>query len=413
MRITRLVPALLIVLGVAACSDQASTPQPEPGVDALPVTPAELPQARLDRLERLARRTARALRDPAFREDVRQAIAASPYREGKVHFQRYLRSDGGRRLRLVAGENVEPEGELDQDITRAGTLEMYFPVPDHRRAWQGGTDLLVATAGEDGEAPVAFDLTGRRIVLDPKVPPKVPVLAVEPAELDFDAPRVALATCGDWCGDPGGGGPPPAAFAPGLYMSRVEFVQDFEGWLKGSPEFEIHILGPAARGDKQNVASVQCIGNDAASPYKWDLNSTTWSGNQLLFSKAQMDAFDKAFPGQPFTVFALEDDDAGCQIRTDSDRASKLFKALGQAFADWKSALGQKVTLDGSNRVLKAAQSGFALLTAVYSVITTADDVIGVAISDAVSGRYRTGTNWTFMNDQVQANGYIQMDIRN
>ena len=122
MRTTRLMPALLIVLGVAACSDQASTPQPDTGPDARPASPTELPQARLDRLERLARRTARALRDPAFREDVRQTLAASPYREGKVHFQRYLRSDGGRRLRLVASENVESESDLDTDITRSGSL---------------------------------------------------------------------------------------------------------------------------------------------------------------------------------------------------------------------------------------------------------------------------------------------------
>ncbi len=410
MRTTRLMPALLIVLGVAACSDQASTPQPDTGPDARPASPTELPQARLDRLERLARRTARALRDPAFREDVRQAIAASPYREGKVHFQRYLRSDGGRRLRLVASENVESESDLDTDITRSGSLEMYFPVPEHRRAWQGGTDLLVATANSDGEAPVAFDLNGRRIVLDPKQPPAVPVLAVEPAELDFEASRLALATCGDWC-DPSGPTPPPVT--PGLYMSKLEFVQDFEGWLKGDPEYEIHILGPATKGDNQNLASVQCVGGNAVSPYRWDMNSKTWTGNQLLFTRAQMDAFDKAYPGKPFTVFAIEDDDTGCQIKTDSDRAGKLLKALSQAFADWKSAQGQKITPDGAGRILKAAQSGFALLTALYSVITTADDIIGVAISDEVSGRYRTGTNWTFMNDQVQPNGYIQMQIRN
>ena len=50
MRTTRLMPALLIVLGVAACSDQASTPQPDTGPDARPASPTELPQARLDRL---------------------------------------------------------------------------------------------------------------------------------------------------------------------------------------------------------------------------------------------------------------------------------------------------------------------------------------------------------------------------
>ena len=77
---------------------------------------------------------------------------------------------------------------MDGDVTRAGTLEMYFPVAAHRAAWTGDENVLVATAERDGDAPVAFDLAGRRIVLSPDSPPSTPVLAVEPAELDFDAP---------------------------------------------------------------------------------------------------------------------------------------------------------------------------------------------------------------------------------
>ena len=65
---------------------------------------------------------------------------------------------------------------------------MYFPVPAHRAAWTGDENVLVATAERDGDAPVAYDLAGRRIVLSPDTPPSTPVLAVEPAELDFDAP---------------------------------------------------------------------------------------------------------------------------------------------------------------------------------------------------------------------------------
>lgn len=412
MRVHRFLPALLIALGIAACSDQATTPQPDGVAGVEPIGPTiDAPQARRDRLERLARRTARALRDPAFREDVRAAIAASPWREGKVHFQKYLRADGGRRLRVIASQNSEPDAELDTEITRSGSLEMYFPVPAHREAWQGGADLLVATASEDGDAPIAFDLAGRRVVLDPKRPPVTPVLAVEPAELDFERPApVAHAACQDCGGAPSGGSP---VSTPGLYMSKVQFVEDFEGWLKGSPEFEIHILGPAAKGDKQNLASFQCIGNDAPAPYKWDLNTTSWTGSQLLFSRAQMDAFEKVHVNTPFTILAIEDDDAGCQIRTDSDRAGKLLKAINAAVGDWKSAWGQKITPEGSERILTAAKSGFALLTALYSVITTADDIIGVAVSDAVSGRYHAGTNWTFLNDNVQANGWIQLDMKN
>jgi hypothetical protein len=34
-----------------------------------------------------------------------------------------------------------------------------------------------------------------------------------------------------------------------MYMTYAHFVQDFEGWFKGSPEYEIHILGQAGTSD--------------------------------------------------------------------------------------------------------------------------------------------------------------------
>ena len=215
------------------------------------------------------------------------------------------------------------------DASRSGTLEMYFPVPGHRAAWTGDENVLVATAERDGEAPVAYDLAGRRIVLSPDTPPSTPVLAVEPAELDFDAPpSVAKAMCTEeTCGGGGGGYVVPPT--PGLYMTRAEFVESFESWLKGDPEYEIHIMGPAAKGDNTNLVSFQCIGEHATGEYSWDTNQKTWTGNQLLFSKAQIDAMDVAHKGVPFTIMAYEDDDGACQIRTDADRASKLFTATG------------------------------------------------------------------------------------
>ena len=118
---------------------------------------------------------------------------------------------------------------------------------------------------------------------------------------------------------------------PGLYMTKAEFVESFESWLKGDPEYEIHIMGPAAKGDNTNLVSFQCIGEHAPSPYSWDTNQKTWTGSQLLFSKAQIDAMALAHKNVPFTIMAYEDDDTACQIKTDADRASKLFAAIGIA----------------------------------------------------------------------------------
>jgi hypothetical protein len=407
MQFHRLWPALLAASVLAGCSERPSTPlaPEEPAATSDPANAAGRPSQA--RLERLARRTARALRDPGFRADVKAALDHSTYREGKVQFQRYLKADGGRGLRLLAAADSEKEADVDDDATRSGVLEMYLPVPAHRAAWTGDANVLVATAERDGETPVAFDLAGHRILLDKDTPPSTPVIAVEPAELDFDAPpAVEHMLCTENCGGGGGYSAPPT---PGLYMTHVEFTGSFESWLKGDPEYEIHIMGPAAKGDTTNLVSFQCIGEHATAPYSWDTNVTSWSGNQLLFTMAQINAMKKSYPGVPFTIMAYEDDDTACQIKTDSDRASRLFQAIAKAFQDWQSAQGYDL---GSTRTLDAAQSGFKLLAAIYSFITTGDDIIGVAISDGVSGRTHAGTNWTFMNDKAQANGWVQLIMR-
>jgi hypothetical protein len=405
MQFTRLWPALLVAAGLAACSDRPSTPT-APGEIATATDPAAAAAGSISqaRLERLARRTARALRDPAFRADVKAALDRSPYREGKVHFQRYLKDNGGRGLRVLAAADDEPEADVEADATRSGTLEMYFPVPTHRAAWTGGENVLVATAERDGEAPVAYDLAGRRIVLSREAPPSTPVLAVEPAELDFDAPSLAAAMCTEeTCGGGGGGYVVPPT--PGLYMTRAEFLESFESWLKGNPEYEVHIMGPAAKGDNTNLVSFQCVGEHAAGEYSWDTNEKTWSGSQLLFSKAQIDAMNTAHKGVPFTIMAYEDDDTACQIKTDADRASKLFTALGALVGEWKSAK----SVDGK---LSAAPSLFRLLAAFYSFLTTGDDIIGVVVADSVSGRAHIGTNWTALNDKTVSNAWFKLEMK-
>ena len=407
----------LVALALAACSEQVAPPTDTP--DVQPESSGNFPALARDdqaRLERFARRTARALRQAAFRQELAAAVRESRFPEGKVHFQHYLRADGGRRLRQVAGESGEVAGDVDADASRAGVLELYFPVAEHRARWTGDENVLVATAAQDGTAPVAYDLAGRRHVLDPARPPSTPVLAVVPAELDFDAPRnMSHAMCNEDCDGGIGGGnggtlPPPT---PGLYMSRVDFVGDFEGWLKGQPEFEIHILGPAAPGDTKNLTGLQCIAAGSQSPYRWDANSPTWSGQQMLFSKAQIEAFERAHPGKPLTILAYEDDDAACQIKVDTKRFEAVLTAAGPASNDFKGAIAVPIGVGSADKYLAAARSGFLFLKAAWSLITTADDIIGVAVNDAATGRYRSGTNWTFLGENAVANGWVQLAIIN
>jgi hypothetical protein len=411
MRLVRPWPALLLA-GLAACADRESPTQPDdpspPGAAVVVTRPQS------ERLERLARRVALALGDPTFRAEVKARLDASPYREGKVHLQRALAEHGGRGIATLARASGDAASVIAEDAAAAGTLELYLPVPAHRAAWSGDDRVLVATAERDGDAPVAFDVRGRRTVLDARTPPDVPVLAVVPAELDFDAPRTANATCTEeTCGSGGGTGGEYLVSAPGLYMTRAEFVGDFEGWLKGNPEYEIHIMGPAAPDDVETLASFQCIGEAAGSPYRWDTNTKTWSGQQLLFSEQQMAAFESVHPGKPFSIMAYEDDDGACQIKVDRDRFERLLVAARAAYSDFTGAWGERIdTPEGGRRVLTAAKSGFDLITAIANFIKTSDDVIGVAIEDSKVGRYRVGTNWTLIGDQLVTNGWLQLAIQ-
>lgn len=396
--------ASLLLAALAGCREAPTATETEPGAALRGDGPRGAESARL---ERLARRFALALRDDALRAEVHAALDASPYREHKLPLRRFLQQDDERRLRAVARRARVAEADVRGDL-EGGELEFYLPVVEHRALWSGDDAVLVATADGDTVSPVAFDLAGRRHRLDPATPPQTPVIAVVAAELDFDAAdrRMRHAVC-TTCEEPL---PPTNSYVqPGLYATRIDFRDDFEGWLKGDPEYEIHVLGPAATGDTTNLRTFQCIGAQQGSPYRWDQNENNWTGSQLLYSGTQLEAFNAAHPGQALTIMAYEDDDTACQIKTSEDRLRKLFDVANTTYRKVKSGRGTK-----RNAVWywEAMRSGFALLTSAYSVITTGDDVIGIAIADSVAGTYRAGTNWTFRGDDNRANGWIQLETK-
>src|SRR5437870_1501200 len=229
-----------MVAAVLGCTDRAPVTEPDGGV------PAAASLATLSkRPEALAKIVAKGLRNAAFRAYLKAQLDASPYREHKLQFQTFLAANGGHALRQIASENGISEESIAEQAKAAIDLEIYLPVPAHRAAWTGDENVLVATALTDDDPPIAFDPEGNRQVLDPRTPPATPVLAVVPVETDFSRPPAKVIECIVDCGGGGGTGDvtPPPPPAPGLYMTKSHFVQDFEGWLKGSPEFEVHILG--------------------------------------------------------------------------------------------------------------------------------------------------------------------------
>jgi hypothetical protein len=355
-------------------------------------------------MDRLARRMARALREPEFRLHLKSELDRSPFVEHKLELRSLLKASGGRVLRQLAKVSNEVESAVELDVEQAVALELYFPVPEHRVAWSGGPDVLVASALEDREAPVAYDVRGRRHVLSASSPPTTPVLARVPVETDFGA-AVAHAVGAP---APSPTPPPPSAPPPGLYATYSRFVEDFEGWFKGSPEFEIHILGQLGTSD--SLTGYQCAGAGAGGYYRFDQNSLTWSGQVLLFSQTQLNSYRAAHPNQNFRIIALEDDDTSCTIKFDSNRFKNLQTTLQAAYPDLTGS--KDTTTSQLVRLIKRANALQKILRAAYSFITTQDDLIGNAVEDVVVGQFYPGANWVIKGENNVTKGWLKLEMR-
>src|SRR6266511_3100880 len=211
----------------------------------------------------------------------------------------------------------------------------------------GDEDVIVAKGIADRDVPVAFDPQGRRRLLDPDSPPPT----------------------------------------PGLYMTKAHFVQDFEGWLKGAPEFEVHILGQ--KGQTDSLQSYQCAGEHSGAPYYFNQDNLDWSGSVLLFSKTQIDQYNAAHPGQYMRVFVVEDDDTACQIKTGKD----AFKLLATAVdgANQAQTAGKDTTSATATKIWRYALAVYKLISAVASLIATNDELVGNAVQDIIVGEYHPG----------------------
>jgi hypothetical protein len=354
-------------------------------------------------MDRIARRLARALADPGFRAYIKAQLDQSPVVEHKLQLQEFLQRSNQRALHELARVTAALPAEIELEARQAIPLEIYFPVAAHRAQWTGGPDLLVASAREDRDAPVAYDIQGRRYMLSPDAPPATPVLAVVPVETDFARP-VGEATCFESCSGGGGGGTPPPS---GLYMTYSHFVQDFEGWFKGDPEFEFHILGQSGATD--SLKDYQCAGAKAGGYYYFDQNDLNWRGSVLLFSQAQLNNYKTAHPNQNFRIIALEDDDTGCVIKFD---AARFRNAINTVQSEYPNLTGAKDTANAIVKWVKRANALQKILSAVYSFITTQDDYIGNALEDVVVGAIYPGANWIVKGESNKTNGWIKLEMR-
>ena len=387
--------------GALACSDRPPATAPG-GTAAETLTPTPEVAPAPGPPEQLARALARALGAPQFRAYVKAQLDASPFREHKLQFQRFLGADRGRAVEALALDAGVAAADFAQQADRAIPLEMYLPVPEHRRAWNGGANVLVATALRDGDPPVAFDIHGNRQVLSADHPPATPVIALVPVETDFAAapsPTICWECIIIW--------PTPPPPSPGLYMTKSHFVDDFEGWLKGSPEFEAHILGQ--KGTSDSLTDYQCAGEHAGGPYYFDQNSKDWSGRVMLFSSTQIANYNAAHPNQNFRVFFVEDDDTACEIKADKDIVGSFLKVVDGANGFLTAGN------DSSNALVKAfkrARALYNLWASVTSLIKTNDELIGNAVEDDVVGTFYPGFNWIVKGSNNVTNGWVNLEMK-
>jgi len=191
-------------------------------------------------------------------------------------------------------------------------------------------------------------------------------------------------------------------------MTKSHFVQDFESWLKGSPEFEVHILGQ--KGTTDSLYDYQCAGELAGGPYTCDQNDLDWSGNVLLFSKTQLDQYNAAHPNQNIRVFVVEDDDTACQIKTDPNRFQHLIDVVDSTYGRLTSGNDSSTFIP---KYFGRAKSAYNIFRALASLIKTDDDLVGNAVEDQVVGATYPGFNWFVKGDNNITNGWINLVVVN
>lgn len=417
---------LALLACLSACADFVSStigPAVSPDVRADPAPQSE--DAERAALTKIARLVAVAMDNEPARQHLKRDLKAAPFREHKLELGAYLRSKEGRALlEKIVALNGGAERELFATLASIRPLELYMPVAKHRESWTGSAEVLVVSQLNESEPIVAFDQTGRRLVLDRNVPPAQPTLSIVPVETRFDQPMIAeasknardqngtaigtlepvalngskLIACDVQCSGGGGTSPPPV-IPPGLYLEYSRIVDMKEPWFRGDPEIEVHIQGPSALSAPTNGEDLSCSGEHAYDYRKvFDQNTGFWQGRVMLFSPDETVAFTNKFE-QGFHVLFWEDDNEPCTLKLDTNTLVELLRSTAAA----TGTVALKVFPGATPLVLAAAFLGTFFANAGPWLLTN-DDFLGAAVDQTSAGYYYPGNTHVIM-DGTTLNG--------
>ena len=198
--------------------------------------------------------------DPGVPRLHQGALDRSPVAEHKLHFQRILAADRREApSRHGRGREAKPSPRRRPMPTPLRRPRAVLP----RSRAPGGlvaaaSDISSPPAREDARSAGGVRRAWRRRVLSPDASRRRRRCSRGSGETDFDRPirHGAVHLLRRRPRGAGGGGRRAST------STASHFAGKFEGWLKGSPEYEIHILGQSGTSD--SLTSYQCAGEHAA-----------------------------------------------------------------------------------------------------------------------------------------------------
>lgn len=365
----------------------------------------------------VARQLAVALADARVRYTLDSAFGQSTVREGKLHLQRYLRTNGTALGHAVDLGYGAPLGTWERAADLLPDLEVYIPVPGHRTGWSIDPDITVTGFLESDEVMRAgggrllgYDTSGNAIVLDYDTPPRRPVIVIYPVETNFGedgqtpAFTSSAANTARFKIDPGPTPPPPcpgSGSGPSFYLCKsvITNVDQYEGWPRGAPEIAMTLesVETDAAGNALSKTRLGCINEDLLTASFYNQDADTWTGSAYIATKA---ALDNARASGRTVILNIWEDDQGtkCDFEPETNSRSNYGKLAGVGYlifiasggdpANWEPGLFIGAALWGIGKLLMAGSEddwvgaaglpqGTNPLTDPANIIQTPSDVRG------------------------------------